>query len=233
MPAFNLLSPVLASIDPRGRTPIINAKASRGIRKLGIRAKSLGDQCERLVSLIGPDGYASFAELDWALGSDDFTPAAKQILARSAARRTRSSAPIGNQDDSDLLVITKTQAGRVRRRHNSMTNSLRELCQAYGLEVSGGAGQDCEYDALVSRYRGSRDLLIEVKTDDLPAQYHSAIGQLLDYHRGVPRRKSTDLAVLFPAEPSSFAASCIRDVGIKVLWFQGDQSQIVGDWRLG
>ena len=47
-----------------------------------------------------------------------------------------------------------------------------------------------------------------------------AVGQLLDYRRGVERPDAADLAVLLPQKPDDDALGFLRSVGVEAFWFE-------------
>ena len=86
MPAFNLLTPALACLDPRGRAPIINSRDAvrRRLRMLGLSSASLVQQCEGLGGLIGQAGIDDAFALDTA---DD------ELIQKAMRRTARGPKP--------------------------------------------------------------------------------------------------------------------------------------------
>jgi len=141
--------------------------------------------------------------------------------------------PLVERCDEDLEVLLEADKRECKRLHNSMTNALRLLCSSAKLEVTEGTNRQALFDALIHGYKMSeRDLLIELKTSTAPEFCRLAVGQLLDYRRGLPRRAATDLCVLLPEEPPAGVKAFLRDVGVLAAWFTADLSAIKGDVRI-
>jgi hypothetical protein len=238
LPAFNLLTPALACLDPRGRAPIINSRKDvrRRLRMLGLANASLVEQYDGLRGLIGQAGLDDAFALDTA--DDDVIERAMRQAAQEA-RPPRSTygtkpKPLGERHDEDVEFLRSADTVRMRRVHNSMTNALRTITKEAGLAIEEGSEQTCLFDALVREYAGTeRHLLIEVKTDDAPPMCRMAVGQLFDYRRRLGDRAAVDLAVLFPAKPSKDALAFLGYVGAKALWFDETMSKVNGEVRLG
>jgi hypothetical protein len=167
-----------------------------------------------------------------------------ELLTRSAGAQVRSSsAPLralptegdalAARDASDIEAVYRAGVVAVCRLHNEMTNRVRELCSKR-LIARQGSSAECLFDVLIERYDESgRDLLIEVKSSLDRGSLRLAVGQLLDYRRGVARPDQTDLAVLLPSPPEPDAVAFLRDVGVRLLWFSDEKlSAIAGGWTL-
>jgi hypothetical protein len=145
-----------------------------------------------------------------------------------------SGKPLAERHDDDVEQLRSTDLVLMRKRHNRMTNALRTICERRGLVVQEGSEQTFLFDALVRAYGGTeRHLLIEVKTETRPAFCRMAVGQLLDYRRHLPDAAAIDLAVLLPEKPPKEAVDFFGYVGVGILWFSGDMSEIEGTVRLG
>ncbi len=237
MPAFNLLTPVLACLDPRGRAPIINSRMAvrRRLAMLGLSSASLVQQYEGLKGLIGQAGIGDAFALDTA--DDDEI---ERAMKRSPARKRKPTIgpknppkPLAERRDEDVEYLRSTDTVAMRHLHNSMTNALRTLCAAKLLVVEQGSDSACLFDALVREYDGrERHLLVEVKSDGSPASCRLAVGQLLDYRRQLPDRAAIDLAVLLPEKPPKNVLAFLGFVGVKVGWFNKKMSAVEGDVRL-
>lgn len=167
-----------------------------------------------------------------------------ELLVRSTGASTRSSSEplqavptdgdaLAARDASDIEAVYRGGVVTVCRLHNEMTNRVRELCGSR-LVARQGSSADCLFDVLIERYdEDGRDLLIEVKSTLDRGSLRLAVGQLLDYRRGVGRPDATDLAVLLPSPPDPDAVAFLRDVGVKPLWFSdGTLTAIAGGWTL-
>ncbi len=138
------------------------------------------------------------------------------------------------KDDSDVKSVAAGGEREVRRRHNAMTNALKKLC-GDDVRLREGSVSTCMFDALlVSDQEGGRDLLIEVKSSTERGVLRLAVGQLLDYRRGVERPDETDLAVLLPEKPEDDALAFLESVGVDALWFVGEgMERVEGTRQLG
>ncbi len=232
MAAWNLLTPLMACLDRRGRAPIINGSSvQEKLGALDLAGDSLAEQCRGLMGLIGQGGIADAFQLD-TTPSDELEDkfGAEDSDEDEESPRAGPHRPLPEMRDEDILVIRAANVGTMTRRHNSLTNLLRQLCR--DLDVSEGRDPTCRYDALVVDYDGNgRDLLIEVKTEATAEFARMAVGQLLDYRRKVPRRAATDLAVLFHEPPPGEVMAFLRDVSVKVLWER--DGTVEGDLELG
>lgn len=238
LPAFNLLTPALACLDPRGRAPIINSRdrVRRRLRMLGLSSASLVQQCEGLRTLIGQAGIDDAFALD--IADDEQIRKAIRGTARGPkpppGNGDSKPKPLGQRRDEDVELLRTATTVKMRRIHNSMTNALRTIFAKARLVVEEGSDPSCLFDALVRAYaKTERHLLIEVKTDDSPPMCRMAVGQLLDYRRSLGDRAALDLAVLFPKKPSKDALNFLGYVGVKALWFDDGMTTIGGDVRFG
>lgn len=127
------------------------------------------------------------------------------------------------KDESDVLVITTANRMEQRRIHNKMTNRLREV---FGdkYDVTEGEGE-CMYDAIISNYHGTHDLLIEAKSSIEVPHVRMAIGQLLDYRwrRKQSTKRDAHLAVLLPANPSKQVTNLLESLDIQIMWLENDR----------
>ncbi|WP_257459476.1 hypothetical protein [Archangium lipolyticum] len=94
--------------------------------------------------------------------------------------------------------------------------------------VEEGRLQSCRFDALVRNHREGRDLLIEVKSTTEIADVRLAVGQLLDYRRQLPKKATTNIAVLLPFAPGEHVRAFLDDVEAMALWFTKDLKTIQG-----
>lgn len=235
MPAFNLLTPALACLEPRARAPIINSRQAvrERLRRLGLSSASLVQQYDGLLGLIGQAGVDDAFGLDTA--DDDEI---ERAIRGSTTRRAKGAGqgrpkPMVARSDEDLEYLRSTDPVAMKRLHNSMTNALLALCEKAGLALEEGSEQVCLFDALIRSYlAGERHLLVEVKTDATPAMCHMAVGQLLDYRRQLAGRAAIDLAVLFPSKPEKATRDFLAYVGVKATWFNADMTSLEGHVRI-
>lgn len=230
----NLLTPMLACLDPRGRTPIINGRKQWLLRRLGLASATVAEQHDGLVNLIGQAGINDAFDLDVA--DEEQVEAALKAGPPKPRRTRRPDAPprsLGQRHDEDVAYLRSADTVQMRRLHHTMTNALLDICKRAGLAVEEGSEQACLFDALLREYREDRHLLVEVKTDDAMPMCRMAVGQLLDYRRHLRDRAAVDLAVLFPAEPSDEARAFLADVGVKALWLNTSRKRLDGSVRIG
>jgi hypothetical protein len=220
MSPSSLLTPLFGCLDPRHRFPLVN-KARHVVNlhhKLGIAGFSLPDQFNTLIRLIGQYGIKNALMLDVA--SDQI---ARMTLPKAideiTAQIKHANRLLDEKDDSDVEVILKTRSRKAVRLHNSMTNALTKTCSRAGFKILEGA-EPYRFDALIKDYDGNgKDLLIEAKSSCDRPHLRLAVGQLLDYRRGLRRRAVTDLAILLPEKPDNESLHFLNDVGIHAVWF--------------
>lgn len=233
LPAHNLMTPLLACLDRRGRAPIINARdmVAEKLKLLGLSRSTLVEQCEGLMKLIGQGGISDAFALDTA-ALDDLKTAfvARRPRSRPTPTRPEMARELGQRDDDDLEYLRGSDHGVQRRLHNRMTNALRVICKKLDLTVQEGTDPECMFDAKIDAYKeNERSLLIEVKTDPSPPFVRLAVGQLFDYRRQLPDRAATDVAVLLPQRPPARVLEFLHDVGVSAIWFSADFRSISGD----
>jgi hypothetical protein len=220
MSPASLLTPLFGCLDPRSKFPLVNKNENvvSLLRKLGITSFSLLDQFNTLLRLIGQYGIRDAFMLD-AVSKRLSRKALHKADDSIASLEKKADRTLDQKDDADVSVIIRTRSRKAVRLHNSMTNRLTRLCNRAHLRIYEGV-EPYRYDALVKNYDGSgKDLLIEAKNSSHRSQLRLAVGQLLDYRRGLRRRAVTDLAVLLPEKPSRDSFSFLADVGVHVLWF--------------
>lgn len=224
MSPTSLLTPLFCCLDPRSKFPLVNKNENVVSlhRKLGITSFSLLDQFNTLVRLIGQYGIRDAFMLD-AVSKRLSKKALPKAEDSIVALEKKADRALDQKDDADVSVIVSTRSRKAVRLHNSMTNRLTRLCNRARLKIYEGV-EPYRYDALVKNYDGNgKDLLIEAKNSTSRSQLRLAVGQLLDYRRGLRRRAVTDLAVLLPEKPSRDSLSFLADVGVHVLWFTDEK----------
>lgn len=223
----NLLTPLLACLDPRRRAPIINGYTKKLLRLLHLASASTAAQHDHLVGLIGQAGIDDAFALDVASADEGLRA---KLAAPRRAPPSGPGKPLGIRADGDVEVLRDAATTTMRRLHHRMTNALRDIGKRASLTIDEGDDRTCLFDALIHDYQGSgRHLLIELKTDDSMLTCRLAVGQLLDYRRMHRERAAMDLAVLFPELPSQTARDFLGYVGVKVLWFDEPMRAILGD----
>ena len=228
MAALNLITPLVACLDPGRKFPIINGErgVNRKLMKLGLVHSKLEEQVMGFIGLIGKFGLGD------AFAVDTMTEERMEKITRRSLRLSKPGAVIGKGkalpilDDAERKAVQKSGTIIYRRRHNTMTTRLRELLT--GIELTQGPGIDSRYDILIQDYdRQGRDLLIEVKPDPDKGSIRIAIGQLLDYRRFVPNQVATDLAILTISRPPQSHIELMQDLQITSLWFADEKCQML------
>lgn len=222
----NLLTPVIACLDPRKRCPIINGRKEvrDKLKAIGVKQSSLPDQFWAFVKLIHHGGITDAFMLDIA-SVEQLTMVAnsarpKKININLPAKERQ----LPQKDENEVEVLRKASQYSYIKLHNSMTNRLRSCCESSGKVVHEGSEKSCRFDALVENYDNEgRDLLIEAKSSDDTAFCRMAVGQLLDYRLQLRGGATTDLAVLFSDSPGKHVRNFLGHIGIKALWFVGDK----------
>ena len=245
MSCDNLLTPLMACLEPRQRAPIVNGRLElrRHLAQLGLAHETLEEQCRGLQRLIGQCGLEDAFAVDVA---DDETieqafDAAKASEARGPVRERLlvqppqvATAPLAERNDDDIELLRSVDVVAMRQAHNTMTNALRGICRRANLQVEEGLDPSCRFDALIRHYEGDeRHLLIELKTQASPPFTRMAVGQLLDYRRKLPDAAAIDLAALFPERPPKEARDFLGYVGVRTLWLSPERTRIEGDVRIG
>jgi hypothetical protein len=220
MAGANLITPLIACLDPKLRFPIVNGEhgVKRRLDKLGLTNRSLADKVRGLIGLIGQFGIGDAFALD-VMNDEQIDKITKR------KPKAPKGAPVGSKgtalshfDDAERKAVLMARTLLYRKRHNTMTNALGTLLPA--LTMTQGDRQECRFDVLISNYdAGGRDLLIEAKPDPDRGSLRIAIGQLLDYRRFLPHQAGTDLAVLTITPPPKEYIELLQDLQITVLWF--------------
>jgi hypothetical protein len=216
--AAMLLSPVLACLDPRGKTPILNGAdhVKELLVDLGIKSRTPIDQFQIMQGMIRPpikDGFL----LD-VLG----TLARRHLPPIEVEDRGGVEDVDGKEYDSkDEEPGTKKgtpAASAVVHLHNVITNALVKNFKRLGIVVREGAERQARFDLLAENYDGNgRDLLIEVKSGVGPNDIRLAVGQLLDYQRYQKRKLATDLAVGLAERPTETLQRFLKEQGIALI----------------
>jgi hypothetical protein len=241
LPAYSLLTPVLACLDARRRSPILNARGTVRwrLRRLGLARGSLVEQFDGLSGLIGQSGFEDAFALD-VCSQAEFERAFKggrTSNRKPSSRRAKLPGAVPKnlamRADEDVEVLVKARTAAYRRLHNTMTNALLKIAVRRNVAVEKGTSNACMFDALLPGYRGTeRDLLLEVKTTWDRATCRLAVGQLLDYRRRLPNHTATDIGVLFPRRPSREVFDFLGFVGARVMWLSKDRRSILGEVTL-
>jgi hypothetical protein len=221
MAGANLITPLIACLDPKMRFPIVNGEhgVKRRLEKLGLTNRSLADKVRGLIGLIGQFGIGDAFALDVMNDEQIDKITKRKPKAPKAAPVGGKGTALSQFDDAERKAILKGQKLVYRKRHNTMTNALGTMLPA--LTMTQGDRQECRFDVLISNYdAGGRDLLIEAKPAPDRGSLRIAIGQLLDYRRFLPHQAGTDLAVLTITPPPKEYMELLQDLQITVLWFE-------------
>jgi hypothetical protein len=233
MAAGNLLTPLIACLDPKKRFPIVNGE--KGVRaklnKLGLASHGLEEQVTGFIGLIGRFGIVDAFALDTA-GEDQIGKIASRQKKSQAKPMQGLGARLHELDDDERKAIQNAGEITYRNRHNKMTTHLMQLLP--DLQIRAGTSPDCRYDVLVLNYDGmGRDLLIEAKPDPDRGSIRVAIGQLLDYCRFVPHPPATDLAILTISAPNASYLDLMHDYQITALWFTDENcTELKGNGKI-
>lgn len=226
--AAGLLTPVVFSLDPRFRFPMING--NRGVLQLlkqaGVRGSGLVEQHDTMVAMLGLGGIKDAGDLDL------FGQSLLEIKARSSAVLTRKPEHGPNlkvKDDGDVEVVAKAQKIERKRLHNRMTNSFREIYNG-GYTLTEGGNGAAMYDIEVEAFNAKHRLLIEVKSSTYEADVRMAIGQLLAYSYHLKRSDDDCQAVLLPKRPSDTIIGLIDSLGMGLMWFEDDAIVTETEW---
>jgi hypothetical protein len=219
----SLLTPLFACLDPRSRFPIINKRSAveKLHRKLGIFYQSLPEKHDELIKLYLPAicGVKNSFELDACSET-----IAKHLQNKNTAisRRTtkRALRTLNYKNDEDKIAVIRKKHKEVVHLHNSMTNRLKDLCKKRKIVI-----KEEYFDALLVDYNGKKDLLVEVKSDENRSSLRLAVGQLLDYRRGLSQRAKAEPAVLTPSKPDNDSLAYLKDVGVHAMWFNNRNLQ--------
>jgi hypothetical protein len=216
------MTPVVACLDPSSHFPIINGRDGVRylLRKLRLQDGDLARQVAGLTNLIGqfaiPDAFA----ID-CLADEIAEQAPVSLPAGDNAPTPDEGAELPYLDQAERVATTKSQTITYRKRHNRMTDRIKDLFSNYVLKQ--GNHSDYRYDVLIKNYDDNgRDLLIEAKPDPDRGGIRIAIGQLLDYRRHLPNRLGTDLAIVTISRPPRSHIDFLLDLQISVLWFSGE-----------
>ena len=233
MAGANLITPVIACLDPKRKFPIVNGEAGvkRRLDKLGLTNRSLEDKVRGLIGLIGQFGISDAFALD-VMNDEQIDKITKhRPKAPKAGPVGSKGSALSHFDEAERKAVLMARTLLYRQRHNTMTNALSTLLPA--LTMTQGERQECRFDVLISNYdAGGRDLLIEAKPDPDRGSLRIAIGQLLDYRRFLPHQAGTDLAVLTITPPPKDYIELLQDLQVTVLWFTDSGcSALAGDGK--
>ena len=220
MAAANLLTPLIACLDPKRRFPVVNGETGVKTRlaKLRLTGRDLEEQVRGLIGLIGRFGIADAFDLD-TMDDNRFDAVLKRIsdsakspISESVVKKLR------DRDESEIRAVLKAREVVSRRRHNLMTRRISECLP--NLSMSDGEAKHYLYDIVIFNYDSSgRDLLIEAKPDPDKGSLRIAIGQLFDYQRFLKNQAGTDLAILTITRPPKDYVELLQDLQITSLWF--------------
>lgn len=226
------LTPVFFMLDPEIRFPIING--NRNVRallaKLGVRGHDLSSEYKAMVSLYGRHGVNDAADLD-RLGAD--LPDLLDLPGRKATKqllkhRGENARDLALKDEFDYTVVHEATTVAHRKIHNRLTNALRRCLRARLTLLEGL--DDCRFDAMVKRFNGVDDLLIEAKSSIELPHLRMAVGQLFHYWFQMYPDKKPRLAVLLPERPSGSAVRYLDWMKVGTLWFENKTLKTCSSW---
>ena len=226
------LTPVFFMLDPEIKFPIINGNkwVQALLSKLQVDGTGLTSQYKAMVQLYGHRGVVDAADLD-QLGRDlpDFLDspgrkATKQLLQP----RGNNERDLALKDESDYMAAREATTVAHKKIHNRLTNDLRE-CLGQRLTILEGIN-DCKFDAVVKRYNGEDDLLVEAKSSPELPHLRMAVGQLLNYWYQLHADKEPHLAVLVPTRPLSSEIRFLEWMDVGILWFEGKTIKTCTPW---
>ena len=228
VPASQLLTPLIACLDPRSRFPVVNGSAgvNQLLREMKLASHTLEAQVRGLVGLIDRFGVSDAHMID--LCAKEIAEGAKDLLKIPPQGGIGTEGvPLKEYDESERLAVQKSGTVLYRHRHNKITTAL--IGMFAGLKPIQGTMSNNRYDVRLRNYDGAgRDLLIEVKPDPDKGSLRIAIGQLYDYRRFLNNNAGTDLAVLTISKPDqSYMDLLLVDRGITALWFEDDTCQVL------
>jgi hypothetical protein len=234
MVAANLITPLVACLDPKNTFPIINGEKGVTLRlaKLNLVNQDLKDQVRGFIGLIGQFGIAD------AFALDTMTEDQIEKIKKRAAKHYKATGGGGKGstlyefDEAERKAVQESRTITYKQRHNKMTNRLKELFQK--LTLTQGNHPNFRYDVFAKDYDGrGRNLLIEVKPDPDKGSIRIAIGQLLDYRRFLPHQAGTDLAILTISRPPQNYIEFLQELQITPLWFATESCQtLAGDGKI-
>ncbi len=232
----HLLTPLLFSLDPRKRFPVINGrKAIEGhLRRCHVFSKPLEYQFDEMVRLIGPRSFKDSAELDVAMNGEAevevYTDANRKPclrrLAVPAKRKPTTGKNLTTKDSGDIEAIIGAQTVKKKRLHNDMTNRLMELYKPR-FDIEEGHLKDVMFDVVVRNYNQANGkdvdhLLIEVKSVADAPNVRMAIGQVFSYGYRLSDGGDYTSAILLPSEPAKSIQDLLKHLKIGCLWFESE-----------
>lgn len=226
----DLLTPLVAFLDPHCRFPIVNQKkgVQALLREYQLHGRNLKEQVRGLMGLIGPRyGISNAFMLDVCAAEIKAnaiklnTPLKLNDPTGSGILVPGSHSDLPDFDVSEREYFREAGTIRYRNRHNKMTEALKKILQGFTLRQ--GTNPSCRWDVLVERYDTTgRNLLLELKPDAEKAAIRIAIGQLLDYRRFVVRPVATDIAILTIGPPEKAYRQLLSELEISVIWFTNE-----------
>jgi hypothetical protein len=219
----NFLTPVFFMLDPQIKFPIINGNkwVQALLAKLDVDGTDLASQYKAMVAIYGQRGVRDAADLD-QLGRDlpDFFDTSRgKATKRLLRHRGENERDLALKDELDCAAAREAATVVHRKIHNRLTNQL-HTGLGQRLTIIEGIN-DCKFDAIVVRYNGDDDLLIEVKSSAELPHLRMAVGQLFNYWFQMRAARNPHLAVLTPARPSESANEFLKWMEVGALWFDG------------
>lgn len=242
MPAGALLTPLLFSLDPRIRFPVVNGRKpiQQFLKARKLHKQSLAAQHDALVGLIGENGWKDAADVDSAMNEEAdirIITGANQVATvvkvnQPLEKKATAGKDLSVKDDADQTAIASELSDVVKRRlHNRMTNRFQVLFGS-NYRCKEGVSKDAMYDLMVigcikgRKPSRNSDLLIEVKSSSEQPHVRMAIGQLYAYSYSL-KIEAYKAAVLLPGEPSQQVKGLLEHLGLGCLWYTDDKLRAI------
>ena len=228
-----LLTPVYFALDKRIRFPLINGNdgVKALLKALHVVDASLDVQFKAMIDLYGQGRISDAADLD-QVGHNlpDFISRKGEGPTKSLlGEKPTEGSELSLKDESDIETLQKAVSRTSKRKHNWMTNKVRDLLTSYTLLE--GTSKDALFDVQVVNYNcEGDDLLIEVKSETEVANIRMAVGQLFDYWFHVKGKVKPHIAIMLPSIPELKISEMLEWLNIGVLWIEENSLQTTSPW---
>jgi hypothetical protein len=225
-----LLTPVCFALDRDIRFPILNGQQT--VRKLlklsNVHGADLGSQIRAMINWIGSDEISDAADLDCLEGSS--VPREPRKQGHELKSKSTLGRDLPLKDENDVEVIRAALTETRRRRHNELTNELKNRLDGK-YRLTEGNRPSALFDACIANYNGaSESLLVEVKSSIEDADIRMAIGQLHAYWFAEMGDQKPHIAVLLPSKPNRQAVNLLHWCNVGLLWFAADGLHTTTHW---
>ena len=226
--ASGLLTPVVFALDPRFRFPMINGNQGvlKLLKKVGATGRSLAEQHNTMVAMIGQLGIKDAGDLD--LYGQNLLE--MQSGSASVLRKKPVQGPsLKIKDERDVTVIARAQEATRKQLHNRMTNWFRKLYEGTYALTEGAKGA-AMFDIEVQAFNRKHRLLIEVKSSSDEADVRMAIGQLLAYSYHLGRSEYDCQAIMLPGRPTDAIRGLIDHLEMGLIWIEDGMLETKTKW---